>query len=227
MHPAPISFVEPSTPLVTQATPISVAATVRITIPRALMAASNITDVCRWLQQFVESFRFDRPGKDQSMGRDVALTIIRGPDVGGQGGILGRCALGTGPDDTPWPPNAPGYSGEKLEDYGWAEPNRRTGQMLSQQSLYGRTTIEPDQVTLRYGTGQAPSGSAAPSGHLSDQDRETPDTLKASLAHSGQSKKRVQRPFYAAAQEDAENVSAVCQENLNDYIRETNAAHGV
>jgi hypothetical protein len=191
------------------------------------MATPNIDEVCRWLQEFAESFDFTRPGKDQSVGRDLALTIVHGPDVGGQGGILGRCAAGVGADGTPWPPNAPEVSARKQEDYGWDEPNRRTGQMLSQQSLYGRTRIEPDQVTLVYGTGQPPSGSAAPSGYSSKADRETPDVLKASLAHSGQGRKGIRRPFYEATREDAENVSAVAQENLNEYIRETNQARGL
>jgi hypothetical protein len=188
---------------------------------------SNIDEVCRWLSEFAESFDFTRPGEDQSLGRDIALTIIRGPEAGGQDGILGRCTDGTGPDGTAWPANSRTYAAAKQERYGWDEPNRRTGQMLSQQSLYGRTTIEPDQVTLRYGTGQPPSGSAAPSGYSSKADRETPDTLKASLAHSGQSRQRIQRPFYEATREDAENVSATAQENLNEYIRETNQARGL
>jgi hypothetical protein len=99
--------------------------------------------------------------------------------------------------------------------------------MLSQTSLYGRTTIEPEQVTLRYGAGQAPSSSAAPSKYMNRADRETTDTAKASFAHSGQSRQRIPRPFYQATEEDARNVSEVAQANLNYYIRDTNAAHGL
>jgi hypothetical protein len=66
-----------------------------------MSATSNIAQVVAWLDDFVASFRFDCPGREQSLGRDIAMTIIRGPDVGGQGGILGRCADGTGPDGTP------------------------------------------------------------------------------------------------------------------------------
>ncbi len=155
------------------------------------------------------------------------MTIIRGPDVGGQGGILGRAADGRGPDGVDWPANTPEYAAAKAKRYGWTEPNRRTNQMLSQTSLYGRTRIEPDQVTLVYGTDTTPVGSAAPSGYLSKSDKSITDTEKAKYAHEGQSAKRVKRGFYGFTEEDRTNVINVAQNSLNDLIRETNQRNGV
>jgi hypothetical protein len=186
---------------------------------------SNIHEIVTWLDDFIKSFSFTRVGRDQSLGRDLAMTIIRGPEASVQGGIMGRCAEDQGPDGSTWPENSdqpPGkYRSRKQAKYGHAEPNRRTGQMLSQTSLYGRTTIEPEQVTLRYGTDATPAGSAAPSGTISDADKAVTDTQKASWAHSGQSQQQVVRAFYAATEEDARNVSACAQTNLNQYIRES------
>jgi hypothetical protein len=116
---------------------------------------SNIAEVCAWLHEYADSSSFDRPGKDQPLGRDIAPTIIRGPDLGGQECILGRCAEATQPDGHPWPANSRGNAAREQKLYGWSEPNRRTGQMHSQQSLYGWTRIEPKQVTLVQGTGRA------------------------------------------------------------------------
>lgn len=199
---------------------------------------SNIREVVAWLEGFVNSFDFTRPGKDQSLGRDIAMTIIRGPDVGGQGGILGRAAENSGPEGY-WIDNADSTKAEKRKHYGWEEVNRRTGQMLSQESLYGHTTIEPRLVTLRYGTGRAPDRSAAPSGYISDADRAVTDVQKAEWAHGGGSSAkgptrdvrgrfaarvrkataRTARPFYGFTDEDRSNVIGVTQENLDDYIR--------
>src|SRR5262245_8675734 len=140
--------------------------------------SSSIKDVVAWLEGFVNSFGFTRPGRDKSLGRDIVNVIIRGPDVGGQGGILGRAAQDCGPEGY-WLDNAKVTKErkQKLDDH--QEANRQTGQMLSYVGRYGHTTIEPQLVTLRYGTGQPPTMSAAPTGHLSDQDKKVTATQKA------------------------------------------------
>jgi hypothetical protein len=180
---------------------------------------SNIDRVVAWLRGFVDSFDFSRPGKDQSLGRDVANVIVRGPQLDDTGGILGRCTDGVGPEGTPWPANADSTVAQKQRLYGHEEVNRRTGQMLSQASLLGRTEVAGEIVTLRYGTGSAPSGSAAPTGYISEQDKAVTDMQKAQWAHTWQSRRGVLRPFYGMGQGDTEAVVAVCQENLDDYIR--------
>lgn len=176
--------------------------------------------VVSWLGEFIDGFDFTRKGTDQSLGRDVALTIIRGPDTSSLGGIMGRCADEITPDGAAWPansdnPSGKGYASRKERIYGWRETNRRTGQLLSQVSLYGKTTIEPRVVTLVYGTDEPPSNSAAPTGYMSDADESVTDTEKAQYAHIKG------RGFYGWAAEDKTNVIAVCQENLDGYIKES------
>jgi hypothetical protein len=185
------------------------------------MTSSNIDAVIGYLNDFAHSINMRRPGREGSLGKDLAMTIIRGPDSGATGGIMGRIAQEVTPDGSPWPANDPGYAAEKEKKYGWDETNRRTGQMTSQESLYGRTTIEPEVVTLRYGTGQPPSSSRAPTGYMSKSDRATTDEAKAMHAHSAG------RGFYGLGAGDGENVTKVAQENVNELIVATNAANGV
>ena len=122
------------------------------------MAFSNIDQVILWLRDFVEGYNFTRPGKDQSLGRDLAWQMVdcimvrasqfQGPD--------GEEWAGNSTKSSPWLPG--GYKQWKEETYGWDDaPNYRTGQMLSQLSLYGRTTIEPRQITMIYGIDAARS----------------------------------------------------------------------
>lgn len=187
---------------------------------------SNISDVRRWLDQWVKGIDFTRPGKDQSLGRDIAIVIIRGRPGKLLGGIQGRASREhRGASPTPWPPNSSkpsrwhpgGYKGWKAERYGLAdEPNFRSGQMLSQTSLYGQTTIQPTVVTMRYGTGTPPSRSAAPTGYLSDADRRVTDTAKAQYNSP-------KRPFYEIDSEDAKAVVEECQEFVNRYIIMSNS----
>lgn len=178
--------------------------------------SANVDQVMAFLDDFLHSIQFTRPGIEGSMGKDAAMTIIRGPHATMQGGIMGRCAQEVTPEGRPWPHNSAEYAADKERRYGWSETNRRTNQMLSQESLYGRTRIEPEAVTLVYGTGSPPSSSGAPTGYMSKGDAKTPDTIKAALAHSSN------RDFYRANDDDAKNVTAVLQETVNQMIRSCN-----
>jgi hypothetical protein len=180
---------------------------------------SNIDQVVSWLENWVNSYDFTRPSKDQSLGRDIATKVVEG--------IERRSSDQNQGATTVWPPNAPTYAASKQKRYGWSHPNYRTGQMLSKASLFGRTTIAPQEVTMRYGTDTPPSGSAAPSGYISDHDRYVTDTEKASFPHSGQSRRQVKRPFYELDDEITRQVLDVCRENLDSYIWETNQRNGV
>ena len=61
--------------------------------------------------------------------------------------------------------------------------------MLSQKSLYGRTTIDPKLITMIYGT-NAPPDRTRNGVPLSDADKAITDTEKAYYAHTGQSPRR-------------------------------------
>ncbi len=190
--------------------------------------SSNIHEVVGWLRQFVEGFNFTRPGKDQSLGRDILNVVVRGRNLDSLGGILGRCAEHKDPEGNEWAPNSSkpsrwhpkGYAGFKEDEYGIIdEPNRRTGQMLSQLTMTAKSTIGPTEIEIRPGTDQPPSSSAAPTGLLSEEDKKVTDTEKIIFAHT-ETPDKPARKFYGVNEEDRRNVIEVAQENLNDYIRE-------
>jgi hypothetical protein len=118
-----------------------------------------------------------------------------------------------------------GYRLWKDEHNRVSEPNGRTGQLLSNNNMYGRTKIDSREVTHNYGTGDAPDA-AVFGGTVTDADRKVADVQNAYFAHSGQSKKKVVRRFYQLIAEDGQNIAELCQPYLNDLIRETNGKSG-
>jgi hypothetical protein len=190
--------------------------------------SSNIAEVTAWLAAFVDSFDFKRPGIDQSLGRDVAMLAV---DRIQTRSLVDRTGHGTAwmpNSETPshWAPQ--GYRQWKEDNYGVGDPNSRTGQMLSQKSLYGRTKIESKQVTMTYGTDTPPDRATFgnPTAKQFAQDQKVTDVQKAHFAHTGQSKQKIVRPFYQLIDDDADKIVELCQENLNGLIRDTNAANG-
>jgi hypothetical protein len=122
---------------------------------------SNIASVVAWLDKFVDGFDMQRQIGPRSLGRDLADKAVQCIQ---HRSLQERTGFGTA-----WPPNSEklnppwqpqGYKAWKEQNYGTREPNSRTGQMLSKENLYGRTTIESKQVTLIYGTNQPPTRAA-------------------------------------------------------------------
>jgi len=182
------------------------------------MSNTNIADVQAWLTGWLDGFNFKRVGKDQSLGRDIAMKVVEQ--------IRNRALTDKKGTGEVWPDNEPNYAAYKEKRYQVADaPNQRTGQMLSQLSLYGRTTIEPQLVTMKYGLDQPPTqtNTGVP---LAKADEKRTDVQKAYYAHTGQSRKKVLRPFYEVDESDAQAVVELCQDNLNKYIIETNAKNG-
>jgi hypothetical protein len=198
------------------------------------MSTSNIDQVIAYLEQFANTFDFTRKGIDQSLGRDVkklAAQTMRDRS------LQDRTGFGTA-----WPPNSDtpshwtegpagedwGYRQWKEYHYGTDQPNSRTGQMLSQLSMEGRSTIEPRQVTMIYGTNTAPTGCAfgSPDPKLFERDRKVTDVEKAYFAHTGQGPHNTVRPFYQLIDDDAVKIAELCQENLNEMINDENRANG-
>ena len=177
----------------------------------------NADQLEAWLKDFARTIDFTRPGKDQSLGRDIisalALNIQRRAAVESSGARpSGRV--------TPFAPLKPDYRREKQRLYGIdGQPNFRTGQMLSLASLIGKPRITPHALTMVYGLEMPPSRSVAPTGRLSAEDEETLDTDKARYAHKG-TKHRIARPFYAlAAGEDPMTVHEIAQEWVWEYLQ--------
>jgi hypothetical protein len=190
---------------------------------------SNIDDVMRFLEQFVEDFNFNRKGEDQSLGRDV---LKRGVERIHDRSTDERKGFGQEwpkNSDTPskWYPE--GYRLWKDKHYNVEEPNSRTGQMLSKESLAGRSKIESRLITMIYGTNEPPVAAifGDPPERYFERDQKVTDTFKAYLAHTGQSKKKIIRAFYNLEEDDGQAISELCQANLNEMIRNSNAERGV
>jgi hypothetical protein len=100
--------------------------------------------------------------------------------------------------------------------------------MLSRLSLFGRTTIEPKLITMIYGTDTPPTDCAygSPPPDVFARDERVTDTFKAHLAHTGQSRLRIKRPFYELDDTIAAQVLAVTVAALTAYINASNASRG-
>lgn len=120
--------------------------------------------------KLLDEFNFTRAGHEESIGKDAAGIVAQGiidRSVNDQGGAAGA-----------WLPNDPDYTAEKARKYGVELIGFRTGQMISLPSLLGNVDVEPDTVTIRYGTGQPPR-EAMSSSYISKGDQAVTDTQKA------------------------------------------------
>lgn len=179
------------------------------------MDETNINDVVAWIGRFVGSFNFTRPGIDQSLGRDLAH------EVAGQIAIR-AAAESRGPDPGRWEPNARRYRERKARHYGWPDnPNYRTGQMLSHESLLGEPAVDPDRVLMHYGTNEAPRGNKSPVDNRTPSERaadaRATDVDKAEWTTQG-GKGRPARPFYQIDDAIRDRVIEVAGEALADYL---------
>ena len=171
--------------------------------------SSNIDEVITWLRSFVDGFDFTLPGKDQNLGRDLAHV--------GAAYIEQRSGQHRGADKT-WAKNAEPYRTIKEKHYGWVDdPNSRTGQMLSQASLFGQTQVQAKLVEMRYGTGQPPQRNYSPVDNRTPSDIKADEAItdieKAWFAHT-----TGDRPFYEADQGMEDEVIAEADRALADYI---------
>jgi hypothetical protein len=165
---------------------------------------SNLPEIKAELDKLVAGWSFTRPGKEASLGHDLAAIAadniqMRGADSKGPGGIE-------------WPPNSEPYRSRKRKHYLVDKPNIRTGQMLSRLSLLGDTTVSADEVSMKYGLGEPPERTAT-GAELKKADEEITDIEKAFFCSGA-------RPFYGLDQTDAEAMTAEAGENLDDYLRE-------
>jgi hypothetical protein len=180
--------------------------------------SSSIGQVQVWLRGFVDSMNFTWSGNDQSLGRDVAWKVVEQIEDRAQ-----REKRGIGEE---WEANALDYAAWKEKRYGIVDlPNTRIGHMLSHQKLFGRTCVEAEQVTMIYGTNE-PTTRTKTGVPLTEADKKVTDTQKAYFAHTVRRLHGTTRKFYEVSEADGRVVSELCQENLNDLIRDTNAASG-
>lgn len=176
------------------------------------------------LLKIVDSFDFNRPGEHGSLGRDVMNAVVEGIQTRSHDQKRGAT--------TEWPKNATNYAKWKQNKYGVANaPNVRTGDMLSQRALRGRSVIGPNKITMIYGTNEVPkatsTGKPLPTkkrrgtGEVVPYDDLT-DVQKAYFAHTGQGPNNVKRPFYEPDDNITADVRKIIDAALDDHIREAN-----
>lgn len=160
---------------------------------------SNIDDIEAWLDGIVAAVDFTRPGKDQSLGRDLAGIVaeeIHKRTVGNEQSADGSTLKA----------NTPKYAAWKAKKYHVQQPLIRTGQLTSLQSLIGETTITADEVEMRYGVNEAPSRTSTGAA-LSKSDAAITDRQKAEFVSD-------ERPFYALDERIADECAKFAAEWL-------------
>lgn len=183
---------------------------------------SNLPQVIQWLHDFVDGFNFTLPGRQQSLGRDVAHLVAN--RIARRASQEGRGASPTRWHENSDRPAGKGYKSRKRKAYGWQEsdgkPNYRTGQMLSEPSLFGQTQVEPKRVLMRYGLDEAARDCKSPTDNRTPSqkrgDAAVTDRQKAGYAHE------LGRDFYELDDQIVAALVAEIENRLATYIRDHN-----
>ena len=146
---------------------------------------------------------FTVTGQDQALGRELATHVVAQ-------GIADRSMRSEAPDGSMWMANAPLYRAWKKSHYGFDQPNVRTGQMLSLESLVGDTTVGPELVEMRYGTGRPPVAAATLGAEMTQGDKDITDIEKAFFCSA-------ERPFYGLDDEISEEARIHAQAALDKF----------
>lgn len=164
--------------------------------------SSNILEWSAEFRELMEGFDLTIPGKDQSLGRDLA-------GLAAQGIIDRSINEQTDANFQSWRQLERTYKARKLKKFGVDLIGVRSGQMLSLESVMGDTEVSANDVTMRYGTGTAPTSSSS-GGELDDD--EPTDTQKAEWFTEGG------REFYEIDSVDAEAIYDEVAKALEDYL---------
>lgn len=172
---------------------------------------SNIDDVAGWIDEAFEEIGWGMPASHGggTLGAEVIDTVIDG--------IQARSLVKRGADslggEEEWLDNHPEYRKKKERTYGEHNPNFRTTQMLSRDSLRGDPVIGHEETTWPYGTGR-PSADGR-----TKHDRTITDVEKARYAEEGQSEHRIRRPFFAVTEEDADDALIVVEDAVAAHFQ--------
>lgn len=178
----------------------------------------NLDSVSGWLDGVIDEIGWDMPagaegathGASQTLGEAAIETIIDGI----QARALAKCGADPlGGDEEEWLDNESEYRRKKQRLYGEHNPNYRTTQMLSRESLKGEPTIGHEHVEWPYGT-----GNPSPDGRTK-HDRTITDVQKAHYAEMGQSEHDIRRPFFAVTEKDADDVLIVVEDAIVQHIQ--------
>lgn len=164
---------------------------------------SNFLEFEAAFRELMDGFSFQIPGKDQSLGRDLA-------GIAAQGIVDRSVTEQAGPNFQGWRANDPKYTARKQKEFGVDLIGVRTGQMLSLESVMGQTTVGDDEVEMKYGTNTPASRSSTGMGKLKAD--EPTDTQKAGWFTDGG------REFYELGDVDAEAIYDAATKALEDYL---------
>lgn len=165
---------------------------------------SNILEYEREFIEFVDGFDFTLSVGNKLLGKELAAEAsiaIRERTVVEQQEASGA----------PLKPLNPKYKARKLKKHSVDKIGVLTGQMLSEESMRGKVTIEPTEVSIAYGTGTKPTRFAT---YGTITGKEPTDREKAEyFTDSG-------RPFFELDDAIEEKLREVAQEALDEYVEE-------
>jgi hypothetical protein len=170
------------------------------------------------IEAALDTFDFTLPGRDKSLGRDLAVRVASG--------IAQRSLDGKDPDGNDWPPNSDnpkgkGYATYKLKRYDVDRPGELGGQMLSLLSLMGNVVVTPNRIEMTYGIDTPPQRPTARNGvplkdhELIPTDREKGDWFTNGNSRTGQPPRR----FFEFDEEIAASLVTLVSEFLQEYLR--------
>lgn len=169
------------------------------------MADDVTSNILEWSSEFrelMDMFTFDLPGKDQSIGRDLA-------GLAAQAIIDRSISQQSDPKLVKWRENSEEWTEFKRKNHGVTDIGVLTGQMLSLESMMGDTSVGENEVTMIYGTGTQPTKYATYGEITGD---EPTDREKASWFTEGG------REFYELNETDAEAIYDEVAKALEDYL---------
>jgi hypothetical protein len=164
----------------------------------------NLDEILDAIDELVDTFDFTLPGQDRSIGRDAAHSVGLGIQIRSTHEQIDA-------NGAQFEPNERKYAEWKARSdrYDAHQPNVRTGQMLSLESLLGEVTVGKDLVEITYGKDKPAEKSMT--GYMTKSDRETTDRDKAAYAHE-------ERPFWGLDKRIANGVAEDLTDHLDDHV---------
>lgn len=167
--------------------------------------ADNLSDVVADLNDLVESVRFDRPGREETIGKGALELVSKR--------IQDRCKREEAPGGSPWAPNKEWATKSKKKQ---GKPVGVLGDasdesMLAAANIDGRQTVTADRATMEYGGN--PEAEAKAEWFSNGSVVRTPGT-----AASG-AKNQAERPFYEIDASDEEALDRYFEDTLDTVVR--------
>lgn len=172
----------------------------------------NFDQHVAWFKDLVDGFNFKLPGKDESVGKDLAnLAAQRMTDRSEQ--------QQGGPAGDIWLANEPRYAAWKAKKHNVHAVGVLTGQMLSHESMLGTLDVQSEEVTMKYGTGDPAKRFRG--GESYDVENPPTDRQKAQWFEEGG------RKFYGLDENISTELANLAGEALDEYLAERDGGYRV